>query len=259
MSELILPFLPENLESLHKEEETNRAKSLLCINAEPSLKEHMALTQSSLNVSFDLVKVHQQRTDDELTIQYLGIRIFNAVASALKLMLSGYYQTSFAIQRDIVETGFLLDFFAIYPQRITEWKAASNDERQEKFKPSKIREALDERGKLKGKKRGQIYQQLCEYAAHPSYPGFKLVAPKGLGEIGPFYDEKYLKSALGELVLRVPFFTLLFMMHFKNLSPQFSKPHIEFIAQYKAWVEKHLHIDLSHIDTTNMMALVELL
>ena len=39
-------------------------------------------------------------------MQLLGIRLFNAAASGMKLALSGYYQTAFQQARDIMETGF---------------------------------------------------------------------------------------------------------------------------------------------------------
>ena len=50
-------------------------------------------------------------TDDGLTIQLFGIRLFNASASALALMLAGYYQNSLTLLRDLLETGFLLHYF----------------------------------------------------------------------------------------------------------------------------------------------------
>ncbi len=259
MSELILPALPGNLESLHTEEETIRTKSVLYVNAEPELKEHSELIQDSLNVLFDMLDMHHHRTDDELTIQYLGIRLFNSAVASLKLMLSGYYQLSFSLQRDIVETGFLVDYLSEFPAEIMKWKAASDRDSEVKYKPSVIREALDKRDKVTGKKRGQIYGALCKYASHPSYQGFKLLAPEGLGKIGPFYDEKSLKAALGELVQRSPFFTLVFLTHFKKLPEQFLKPHISFLSRYKAWGQKYLKVDLSHIDVETAQQLLELL
>src|SRR3981189_3260146 len=45
-----------------------------------------------------------------LTMQFLGIRLFNAAAVSLKLALSGYYQKAFVHVRDILETYFLVDY-----------------------------------------------------------------------------------------------------------------------------------------------------
>ena len=54
---------------------------------------------------------YKHRKQDELTVQLLGIRLFNASASALKLLLSGYYQTAALQERDLLEMAFLLDLF----------------------------------------------------------------------------------------------------------------------------------------------------
>jgi hypothetical protein len=35
---------------------------------------------------------HQHGSKNELTLQYLGVRLFNAAAASIKLALSGYYQ-----------------------------------------------------------------------------------------------------------------------------------------------------------------------
>ena len=259
MSNLILPFLPQNLESLHEHERETHSKAVLYINSQSGLKAHLELIQEGLNVLYDMLTVHRQRTDDELTLQYLGIRMFNTVVASLKLLLAGYYQVSFAVQRDLLETGFLLDYFASFPQQVTLWKQATDEQLERDFRPSVIREALDNQDKVWGRKRKEIYKRLCKYASHPSYPGFKLVAPKGLGEIGPFYDEKYLSSSLGELVLRAPYFVLIFLTHFKQLPSEFLKPHTQFLVRYKSWAEKYLKTDLSHVDIESAEQLLQLL
>jgi hypothetical protein len=65
---------------------------------------------------------HTSRSDAEATTQMLGVRLFNAAASGLKLALSGYHQTAFNQARDIMETGFLLDYFRTSPDKIQVWK-----------------------------------------------------------------------------------------------------------------------------------------
>jgi len=112
-SNLILPWLPENLESLNKQEEENRTQSILQINADPKLKDHLEIVYASLNMLYNITISYKNQTDDELTIQYIGIRLFNSIVSSFKLLLTGYYQSSVILQRDILEIGFLLDFFSI--------------------------------------------------------------------------------------------------------------------------------------------------
>lgn len=251
-SEIITPWLTENLESLHKHEEEIRTKSILEINADLKLKDQLAIIQESLNMIFDLTKSYKNQTDDELTIQYIGVRLFNSVVSALKLLLSGYYQTSVIIQRDIMETGFLLDYFLTNKAKIHDWKTSSNKDRLKKYNPASIRQALDQRDGFKDKQREQRYKLLCEYAAHPTYPGFKMVAPKGSGEIGPFFDAKYLKGTIEELTLMVPHFTIIYLNHFENLPPKFLKIRIEYLVNIKKWSQKYLKTDLSHIDVESL-------
>lgn len=142
----------------------------------------------------------KNQAEDELTIQLLGIRLFNAGTSALTLMLAGYYQNSVMLLRDVLETRFLIDYFAIDPAKIRKWRASNEKERNREFGPVKVRQALDYQDKAEGGKRAQIYKLMCKYGTHPTYEGFRLVTPGGLGEIGPFFNQKFLKGLLGKLV-----------------------------------------------------------
>jgi hypothetical protein len=45
-----------------------------------------------MNAVFAFTQEHVQGSDDELTLQLLGIRLFNDAAASIKLALSGYYQ-----------------------------------------------------------------------------------------------------------------------------------------------------------------------
>ena len=72
-SNLILPWLPENLESLNKQEEENRTQSILQINADSKLKDHLEIVYVSLNMLYNITISYKNQTDDELTIQYIGI------------------------------------------------------------------------------------------------------------------------------------------------------------------------------------------
>ena len=121
-TEIITPYLTDNLESLNEYERELHTKSVLEMNSEPQLKDQLIIIQESLNLIFDLTKSYKNQNDNELTIQYIGIRLFNSIVVSLKLLLSGYYQTSVIIQRDILETGFLLDYFLSNQDKIEEWK-----------------------------------------------------------------------------------------------------------------------------------------
>lgn len=254
---IITPWLPENLESLHKYEEELRTKSVLEINSDQNLKDQFDITQESLNMIFEFTKSY--KTDDkiELTIQYIGARLFNSIVTSIKLMLSGYYQSAVILQRDIVEIGFLLDYFLSDKSQIEEWKDSSTKERMAKFSPATVRKALDDRDGFQGKKRQEIYKLMSEVATHPTYAGFKLLAPDGKVHLGPFIDAKYLKHVIHELALRVPNFTIIYISHFENLPPTFLKVRVEYLAKIKEWAQRYLKSDLSHLDIDGLQEKVE--
>ena len=256
---LILPRLPENLKTLHKQEEENRTKSILHINADSELRDHLEIVYASLDMTFNFSIEYKPQTDDELTVQFIGIRLFNSIVSCLKLLLAGYYQCSVILLRDILEIGFLLDYFCINSSKISEWKKSSDKERLEKFSPRVIRKALDNRDRFKEKERGKIYKIMSEYAVHPTYSGFKLVAPEGKAKIGPFFDSKYLKSTIRELAMRVPWSTVIYLVHFKEPPSYLLKIKIDFLAKLKAWSQKHLKLDLSYVDIDSLKDLAKLL
>ena len=249
---VILPTLPENLELLFKEEEDIRVKSILYINSIESLKDHLLLIHDSLNILFDLTIHFRPESDDEKTVQPLGIRLFNSTVCSLKLLLSGYYQISVSIQRDILETGFLLDYFLSNPAKISEWKHSNSTERYREFKPANIRKALDNRDGFTNKKRKNIYQMMCEYATHPSINSTQLIAPDGYAKIGAFYDENYLKAVLEELTLRAPLSIIYYIRHFKNTPKEFIKPKIDFLNKLKKWFLKYRNVELADFDTESM-------
>jgi hypothetical protein len=194
----------QNLHSLHQHEEGLRAKSLEEIDARADLREHFALISEAMNVIYAFSHDHEHANDDELTLQFLGIRLFNAAGAAQKLALSGYYQKAFDAVRDILETCFLVDFLTTYPDKISEWKAADKRVRIAQFGPGIIRNALDKRDSFTGGERKKIYDLLSEHASHASYPGFGLVTnDQNLGQVGPFFDEKKLAVFLQELAMRL--------------------------------------------------------
>jgi hypothetical protein len=63
--ESISPHLPENLESLHKEEERIRTESLVVINVHAASKEHLRMVEVSLDTIHAFTILHENRTEDE--------------------------------------------------------------------------------------------------------------------------------------------------------------------------------------------------
>jgi hypothetical protein len=138
------PLIPDNLISLHRGEEFLRDKSLEAIQANAKLRLHMEIVECAMDV-LDSFRSYPTGDEGLKVIQVLGMRQFNAFASALKLMLSGYNQTSALILRDVLETVFLVDYFSTDRLAIAKWRMADKAARVKDFKPVKIREALDKR------------------------------------------------------------------------------------------------------------------
>ena len=80
------------------------------------------LIEQAMNMLDYMSKRRPHAHEDELVLQMLAARLFNSGASAMKLMMGGYYQSTVMVMRDILETTFLLDYFHSNRTRITEWR-----------------------------------------------------------------------------------------------------------------------------------------
>src|ERR1700737_51177 len=102
--------MTQNLDTLHIEEERLRAEHKKFAESKEDVRDHISIIHDAMNVVYALTHDHMHRSDDELTIQFLGIRIFNLSAASIKLAYAGYYQSAFSAVRDLLETAFLLDY-----------------------------------------------------------------------------------------------------------------------------------------------------
>ncbi|MFC1716974.1 hypothetical protein ACFL6S_25120 [Candidatus Poribacteria bacterium] len=265
---LILPYeLPGNLDLLNKHEEEICKKSIFEIKKSEKLSDHLEIVHESLNLLYFLSHDYRHQTDDDLTVQCLGTRMFNSTVSSLKLLLAGYYQSSLMFQRDVMETWFLLDFFTIDQSEISIWKSCSNKERKKSYAPWKIRSALDERDGFTGQERRERYEQLCEYAVHPSYAGFKLLAPDGLVKIGPFFHFNFLSQYLEVLALFILNGSMIYTYHFPlkklpvgvlgSLLKPFLGRHIDFLDKVARWSGKYYELHIGHYDISEIRGLME--
>ena len=128
-----------DIEETHGHEEKLRRESMALIEADPELSRRLEMVQKAMALIFGYTIEHTSRSEDETTVQLLGIRLFNAAASGIKLALSGYYQTAFHQARDIMETGYLLDYFRTSPTQRAVWKQGDSRTRRKLFDPVIIR------------------------------------------------------------------------------------------------------------------------
>jgi hypothetical protein len=217
-----------DLASTHQQEEKLRDESMALIHADAELSRRLVVIEKAMTVIFGYTIDHTSRSENETTVQLLGIRLFNAAASGVKLALSGYYQTAFQQARDIMETGFLLDYFRTSPEQIAAWKAADRATRRKLFEPVKIREALDKRDGDAQMRRAEQYRKLSELASHATWRGFAMTTRQGIGELGPFVAPINLKAWLHEMVLRLGPSAVMYANHFPNVEPKLEQFFREF-------------------------------
>jgi hypothetical protein len=191
--------LAENFQKLHDHELLLRTKSLEIIR-DNDLVLHLTVVELAMDLS-DLLRQFQTNDEDLKVVQMLGMRMFNAFASSLKLALSGYMQTSALVMRDILETVFLLDLFRGQPDLIREWRFADKPQIRKKFSPIRVREALDTRYGHTAKKRAELYQLFSEIAGHPTMKSALMMRPETGGDavIGPFVEQGALAAQLSEM------------------------------------------------------------
>jgi hypothetical protein len=192
---------PDKFRRLHEGEEFVRRKSIEAIDESEDLLAHAGLVEAVMDVIDHFCQQYPANDEDTRTVQLLGIRLFNGMASALKLLLSGYYETSALQQRDLLETIFLLDYFKTDHALIAKWRAGDERARRKDFAPAAVRTALDERDGFTERKREKAYKLLCELAGHPTYAGFTMLAPVpgGNAHCGPFFEFTAFKAVYEEL------------------------------------------------------------
>lgn len=185
-------YLETDLETYHK--------SLKLINGDTTLKNLNDVFKASANLNIALLENHFPSNDGEKVLQFIGVRLFNQAMLSYREILMGYYQASFATQRDIIEIQFLLDYFRTDKSKVREWKVANNKARQTEFSPSALYKKLDARDGFVNGRRKKTYQELCEYAAHVTYPGMTLlVNDNNLLVPGGFFNAKKLSNTFYSL------------------------------------------------------------
>lgn len=191
---------PENLRKLHAAEEDLRLRGLGMVKGDEDLTRQIRLIETVMDFLQRYLNTHETTDPDEITVQHLGVRVFNAAAAALKLALGGYGQVSAGILRDILETTFLVDSFRTDRSRIAEWRNITEDKRGQAFGADAVRRYLDVRDKYTERRRRQAYMDLCRMGTHPTVQGFALLRAGDTGTPpGPFLASNILAATINEL------------------------------------------------------------
>jgi hypothetical protein len=192
---------PENFDLLHRSEELIREQTKKAIEATDVLLRHFVAVEASLTLIDHFARGPGDMGDDQLTIRLLGLRLFNSAAGAVQSLMSGYYQNSVMLQRDLLEVSFLLNYFHSNRAQIAEWRRCDESERNKKFSAYKVWTNLDDRDGFTERKREAHYKLLCTLGAHASYQGFELLRPTPGGDAhgGPYFAERALDATAAEL------------------------------------------------------------
>jgi hypothetical protein len=231
--------MTQNLDSLHAEEERLRGEHKKFAESKEDVRDHISIIHEAMNVVYALAHDHIHRNDDELTIQFLGIRIFNLAAASIKLAYAGYYQAAFSAVRDLLETAFLLDYLVSNPSQIGVWKTATKDQLKGVFGPNAVRNALDSRDSFKKGKRKEIYDLISHHATHATPSGFKLTVKNHLGEIDPFYSEINFEAWAQELVRVMSSSGVVFGKMFKKLEPKLTLTKASYLDRLSTWRKRY--------------------
>ena len=74
-----------DLAGTHEHEEKLRAESMALIHTDAQLLRRLVVIEKAITVIFGYTIDHTSRSENETTVQLLGIRLFNAAASGVKL------------------------------------------------------------------------------------------------------------------------------------------------------------------------------
>lgn len=254
---VITPFLPEKLNSLFTEEERIITASILAINGDSALKDHIELIQECLDMLFSIASEPKLGASEEDQVIYgLGIRLFNSTASTLKLTTSGYHQGAISFLRDIVEIGFLLDYFKHKPDSIRIWKTSKDEKECRQFLPKKIREILDKRDGFQEKKRGAMYALLSKYGTHATFDGFQLTIQNKQFVIGPFESEKSLKAIIEETCKILPYVIVIYLAHCKTSSLIILEQKLHFLKCSQKWWKQYMNSDFDEINVDEIKTMM---
>jgi hypothetical protein len=238
----------DNLITLHAEEERLRGYHLALVAGNEELRDHIHMIREAMNMLWVLTHDYTRKNDDELTMQFLGIRLFNAAASSIKLAHSGYYQNAFSVLRDFLETIFLVDFLVSNPTKISEWVAANDKTLRNEFGPATIRAELDKRDGFEGKKRKELYDRISHHATHATPSGFKLTVKDALGEIGPFFRPESFVAWAQEATKMICNSGVVYGVFFEDVDEAVLILKAHYINELDKWTTKYFGVPASRSD-----------
>jgi hypothetical protein len=174
-------------------------------------------------------------------IQLIATRLAFSAASAFTLALNGYYHNSMMIIRDIMEIGFLLDYFTYKPELILDWATCDDKKRKKEYQASELYKKLTGLENTHNNARKFIYSEYSRIFTHTS-PNFAFFITKNGERItDPIICDDQLEFCIWELSLWTEFAMVSYL---SNLYPKTNRPPnsqvdklIEHLKEYMFEVE----------------------
>ncbi len=184
-----------------------RQRTLRHISSSTTAKPIIACMAHANRILFEECVTHPndkecQHTADQHVILYLGTRLFNGTLAFWSLVKSGYYMPAFAIQRDLIESGLLVQRFMIRPSDIEVWRLASQKVRIRKFGAATNRRFLEHQDYPNLYDKFSFY---CEAASHPTPLGRVITEMDGRNWTGPHFNRILFEKVIRDMALNVVF------------------------------------------------------
>lgn len=171
------------------------------------------------------------------TIQLIATRLAFSAASAFTLALNGYYHNSMMIIRDIMEIGFLLDYFTYKPESILDWTTCNDEKRKSDYSVPVLYRKLTGLEKTHNNSRKFIYSEYSRMFTHAS-PNFAfLITKNGERITDPMIRDDQLEFCIWELSLWTEFAMVSYL---SNLYPKENRPPNSQVDKLIAQLKQYL-------------------
>lgn len=193
------PF--HNLLSLWAEEDRLVQWAKARIEVEQYLIDHLDLIETYMDC-VDVVRQNLPRGERFVALGGLFLRTFDSMGHAVRAAMSGNYTGCVMYCRDLIETGFLLNYLMDDDARPTAWLNSDIKTVRKEYKPVTIRMALDRRDGFTRKKREEHYNRLSVLGSHPTPQAFAVKRDgTRMLNLGPFKHSELLEECVQEIAI----------------------------------------------------------
>jgi len=242
-----IPSLPEYLANINDAEERTRTSSLRKLNSSTELKAHAEAIHWAQVILGEFCSTDPQGNEPRAIISFLGLRMFNSIASSFRLATHGYHQTAWAVLRDVIEVANLVNYFHLDPSQILIWQNSTEKDRMNNFKPSKVRRMLSElsfhqhEASSPADLKAQLdkwYDAYCHMASHPNPHAKELIFSDGALQFGPIEDDVLLIRTVFEIAKWGQYGALEIIGHLGSVvtEPRLQLNRKGFFKNYKGWI-----------------------